>query len=58
MCIYIYMYTYVHVHVFIHVQAAGGDLASKLELARVMNELDDQRRAHATQVCVCVCVCV
>ena len=40
-------------------QQAGGDLASKLQLARVMDELDEQRRTHATQVCrVCVCVCV
>ena len=50
-------------------QQAGGDLASKLQLARVMDELDEQRRTHATQVCrvcartrvcvpVCLCVCV
>ena len=31
-------------------QQAGGDLASKLELARVTDELEDQRRTHTTQV--------
>jgi len=31
-------------------QNAGGDLASKLELARVVDELEESRRRHTTQV--------